>query len=172
VTEQLDVSWVYNVPPLTTFRMVTRLDHLQEKARHLEQNDYTVLELRERGGIFRSIVERQATDIMPSKGRLFSGKSMLKETQLWEQPNWDGSRRYEAIFELSAAAAGIHGTGELAPTGSAGTQYKLMLTIESAGRFGGRKTETEIVDALGRTLEEEHKFRLLWLDRQQSTYGI
>ncbi len=30
VTEHLEFSWVYDTTPLETFRMVTRLDHLEE----------------------------------------------------------------------------------------------------------------------------------------------
>jgi len=171
MSEQLDFSWVYNVSPLATFRMVTRLEHLTERARQLGQHDFSVLELRERNSVFRSITQRQADDILPSRGRLFSSPSMLKESQLWEQPDWDGSRRYDAILELSSTPVSIRGFGTLAPVASTGTRYTLTLTVEASGRFAGRKAEGEIATALERTIEEEHKFRLMWLERQVP-YGI
>jgi hypothetical protein len=170
VTEQLDFGWVYNVSPLATFRMVTRLEHLQEKARHLGQHDYTVLELRERSGVFRSIAQRQADDIVPPKSRLFGARSMLKESQFWQQPEWDGTRNYDTTMELSTAPVTVSGTGGLAPVGSTGTRYTLTLLIEASAR-SGRRTEADIAEAIGRTIEEEHKFRLMWLERQVP-YGI
>jgi hypothetical protein len=150
--------------------MVTRLDHLQQKARQLGQHDYTVLELRERNGVFRSIAQRAADDILPAKGRLFSSKSTIKESQFWEQPEWDGTRVYRTELELSGTPVRITGDGGLSPVASTGTRYTLVLTIEASSR-SGRRAEAEIAAALGRTVEEEHKFRLLWLERQVP-YGI
>jgi hypothetical protein len=171
VTEQLDFNWVYNVSPLVTFRMVTRLEHLQEKARHLHQRDYNVLELRERNGLFRAISSRQADDVLPTKGRLFSAKSTLKESQIWQPASWDGSRTFETTLELSSSPVTIQGSGGLVPISSTGTRYTLSMTIDAAGRFSGRKAAAEIAAALGRTIDEEHKFRLIWLERQVP-YGI
>jgi hypothetical protein len=167
VTERLEYGWVYNIAPLATFRMATRLEHLDEKATHVGHQGHTVLELRERDGVFRSVTERRVDPDLASYGpRFYSSKNTVKETQLWQPSNWDGSRRYDLTVEISGMAVSLTGGGALAPAGSGGTKYTLNLTIESSGRFAGRKLEEGIGAAIGRTVEAEHEFRLIWLTRQ------
>jgi hypothetical protein len=166
VTEQLDFGWVYDITPLGTFRMVTRLEHLTEQARHLGHQQHSILELREREGLFRYVAQRQLD--LDSGGRrgLFAAKPVLKQTHIWQPPNWDGSRRFDTTAEISGMSVSITGDGGLTPVGAGGTRYSLSLTIQSSGRMAARKVETRIAESLSRTVEAEHAFRLSWLDRQ------
>lgn len=170
MSAQFDLGWVYGVSPLVTFRMMTRLEHLTEKARQLGYEDFHVLELRERAGIFRQVAEREAADIMPSR-RFFGGKSMMTESLIWEQPEWNGGRQGEYGVTLSAAPqVTIVGQLRLAPAGTVGTQFSISVQLETHGRLG-RKGGPELAESLSQRLEEEHKFRLHWLERQVP-YGM
>lgn len=170
MTERLDFAWVYSITPLATFRMMTRLEHLEERARHLGQQGHTVLELRERQGVFHSVFERRVDPELAAWGpRFFSGKNMVKQTQLWQPPIWDGTRSHDAIVEIEGIAVTVAGSGGVSPLSSTSTRYVLNLTVESAGRLSGRKLEAGIAGALGRTIEAEHEFRVLWLERQHSS---
>jgi hypothetical protein len=167
VTERLDFGWVYNITPLAAFRMMTRLEHLDERARHLGHQGHALLELREREGVFRAVSERRIDPELAAWGpRLFSSKNMVRQTQLWQASNWDGSRRHETTMEIEGIAVTITGGGALTLIGSGNTRYALNLTIESSGRFAGRKLEEGVGLALSRTIEAEHEFRLVWLTRQ------
>jgi hypothetical protein len=166
VTEQLDFSWVYELTPLATFRMVTRLERLTEEARHLEHQQHSILELRERDGVFRYVAQRQLDVETGTRARLFSGPPMLKFTQIWHAPDWDGSRNYDLTGEISGMSSRILGKGRLVPVESSQARLSLSLTIDATGRLGGRKYEAGIAASLSHTLEAEHDFRLAWLDRQ------
>jgi len=167
VTERLDFGWVYNITPLATFRMMTRLEHLDERARHLGHQGHTLLELREREGVFRAVSERRIDPELAAWGpRLFSSKNTVKQTQLWQAADWDGSRRHDTTIEIGGIAVTIAGSGSLTALGSGGTRYAIDLTIDSSGRFAGRKLEEGVGSALSRTIEAEHEFRLIWLARQ------
>jgi uncharacterized protein DUF2505 len=168
VAEQLDFGWVYDITPLATFRMVTRLEHVTEEARHLDHQQHSVLELREREGLFRYVAQRQFDIDSGARGPRFFGSraTVLKQTQIWQPSNWDGSRRYDVTGELSGMAVEIVGDGGLTPIGAGGTRYSVSLTIRSTGRLAGRKAETAIAESLTRTIEAAHAFRTIWLDRQ------
>jgi hypothetical protein len=166
VAEQLDFGWVYEITPLATFRMVTRLEHLTEEAQHLEHQQHSILELREREGLFRYVAQRQLDVDSGPRARLFSSRPMLKQTHVWQPPNWDGSRRFDATAEISGMSLNIAGDGAITPTGTGGTRLHLSLVIEARGRLAGRKTEAGIAESLAQTIEAEHAFRLIWLDRQ------
>lgn len=167
MAEQLDFGWVYDLTPLATFRMITRLDHLTEEARHLAHQKHSILELREREGLFRYVAQRQLDIDTGSRVRIFASRPILTQTQIWQPSNWDSSRRYDATGEISGIPVIIVGEGAVTPIGAGGTRLSLSLTIEStSGRPTGRKTETEIAQLLSRTFEAEHEFRMLWLDRQ------
>ncbi|GAB6901730.1 DUF2505 family protein [Kineosporia succinea] len=170
MSAQFELSWVYGISPLVTFRTMTRLEHLTEKARQLGYEDFHVLELRERAGVFRQVAERQAADIMPAR-RFFGGKSVMTETQSWQQSTWNGSRQGEYLVEL-AAAPQVEIVGQLAlePAGTVGTRFTIAVQLETHGRFG-RKGGPEVAASLSQRLEEEHAFRLQWLERQVP-YGM
>src|SRR6187549_3790765 len=99
VTEQLDFGWVYDLNPLATFRMVTRLERLTEEAGHLDHKQHSILELREREGLFRYVVQRQFDPTATARGPRFFGSkpAMLKLTQIWQPSNWDGTRKYDTV---------------------------------------------------------------------------
>lgn len=168
MAEQLDFGWVYDLTPLATFRMVTRLENLTEEARQLGHQQHSVLELREREGLFRYVAQRQFDLDGSSRTRLFSSKPMLKQTHIWQPANWDGSRRYEATGEISGTPVSITGDGAVIPIGAGGTRLSISLTIEATGR-SGRKTEIGIAESLTRTIAAEHAFRVSWLDRPAPT---
>jgi hypothetical protein len=170
MSAQFDLGWVYGVSPLVTFRMMTRLEHLTEKARQLGYQDFHVLELRERSGVFRQVTERQAAEVMPAR-RFFGGKSMMTETSQWEQPAWNGAREGRYGVELSAAPqVTVVGQLILAPAGTVGTEFRISVQLETHGRLG-RKGGPELADSLSQQLEQEHQFRLQWLERQVP-YGM
>ena len=167
MTERLDFAWVYNITPLATFRMVTRLEHLEENARHLGYQGFQVLELRERQGVFRSISERRVDPELAAWGpRFFSSKNMVKRSQLWQAATWDGTRNFDETFEIDGISVAVNGGGGVVPLTAASTRYTLSLSLESSGRLAGRKLETGVGTALAASLEAEHEFRLRWLERQ------
>jgi hypothetical protein len=168
VAEQLDFGWVYDINPLATFRMLTRLEHVTEEARHLDHQQHSVLELREREGVFRYVAQRQFdVDSGGRSSRFFGSKPpVLKQTQIWQPSNWDGSRRYDFKGEISGMSVDIIGDGGLTPIGAGGTRYSVSLTVRSTGRLAGRKAEAAIAESLTRSIEEAHTFRTIWLDRQ------
>lgn len=171
MTEQLDFGWEYDTTPLTTFRMMTRLDHLTEEARHLEHQQHSVLELRAREDLFRCVTQRQFQVEGASRGlRLFAAAPMLKQSVVWQPADWDGSRRFELTGEISALSVTVLGNGSLSPAAATTTRYTVGLTVHSSGRGGGRKTEAAVAAVLGRTMQAEHEFRLLWLRRQTSSF--
>ena len=171
MAEQLDYGWVYETTPLATFRMVTRLEHLTEEAIHLEHRQHSILELRERDGLFRYVAQRQLNVDSGSRTRIFSSRPMLKQTHIWQPANWDGSRRFDATAEISGMSVNISGDGGITPIGAGGTRLSLSLVIEARGRLAGRKVEAGIAETLSETIEAEHAFRLVWLDRQgRSTF--
>jgi hypothetical protein len=174
VAEQLDFSWVYNITPLAAFRMATRLVHLDEKARYLGHDRHAVKELRERGGVFRSITERQVDYELPSWApRMMAPRNMIRQSQLWQPPEWDGTRRYDTQVEVSGLPVKIVGYGQLTPVGWADTQYTIHLTVASSARFVRKRVEAVTVASLTRAIEGEHEFRLLWLGRRvQSSLGL
>ena len=167
MTEQLDFGWVYDLTPLATFRMVTRLEYLTEEARHLDHRQHAVLELREREGLFRYVAQRQVD--IGSRARLFASKPILKQTQIWQLPNWDGFRRFDVTAEISGTSVNITGDGAVTPVGAGGTRLSLSLVIEARGRLAGGRAEAEIAQALSSTIEAEHGFRSIWLERQGHT---
>ncbi|GLY17736.1 DUF2505 family protein [Kineosporia rhizophila] len=170
MSAQFGLDWVYGVSPLVTFRMMTRLEHLTEKARQLGYEDFHVLELRERAGAFRQVSERQASDIMPAR-RFFGGKSMMTESLIWQQSAWNGAREGEYTVELAAAPqVTIVGQLGLEPAGTVGTRFWIAVQLETHGRLG-RKGGPEVAASLSARLEEEHQFRLQWLERQVP-YGM
>jgi hypothetical protein len=164
--EQVDFDWTYPLSPLATFRMLTRLDHLEAKAQYLGHERHQVRELRERGGVFRSITERQVDTKLPTWApRLFTPRNMIRQTQLWAPPEWDGARAYDADVEVSGVPVRVSGSGALVPAGYSDTRYRISLTVISRARFIGRRVEGVVAGALRETVEGEHEFRLLWMSQ-------
>lgn len=164
MTEQLDFGWVYDLNPLATFRMVTRLERLTEEAGHLDHKQHSILELREREGLFRYVVQRQFDPTATARGPRFFGSkpAMLKLTQIWQPSNWDGTRKYDTVGEISGMPVQIAGSGAVTPIGAGGTRYSVSLTVTSSAR----KVETAVAESLSRTVQAEHGFRVTWLQRQ------
>jgi len=165
VAEQIDLGWVYDLTPLKTFWMVNRLEHLTEQARHLGLQQYSVLELRERDGVFRYIHRRQF-DADGARTRMFSGPPMLTWNKAWQPPNWDGSRRFEVNVDITGVPVKITGDGGIQLIGAGGTRYSVSLRVEATGRLSGRLSPASIAHSLATTLQGEHEFRTKWLNRQ------
>jgi hypothetical protein len=165
VAEQIDLGWVYDLTPLKTFWMVNRLEHLTEQARHLGLQQYSVLELRERDGVFRYVHRRQF-DADGAKSRMFSGPPMLTWSKTWQPPDWDGSRHFTVEVEIAGLPVKIIGDGGVQRIGAGGTRYSVSLQVAATGRLGGRLTEASIAQSLAATLQGEHEFRTNWLARQ------
>ena len=164
---QLDFTWVYPIHPLAVFQMATRLDHLDEKARHLGHERHAVKELRERDGVFRSVTERQVDTKIPwwAEKLRFKPRNMITQTQLWEPPAWDGSRHYETRVEVSRVPVSITGWGRLTPVDITSTRYEIHLDITSSIPLIGRKIVNVVAGAFEENVDAEHEFRLLWLGR-------
>ena len=155
--------------PLAVFQMATRLDHLDEKARHLGHEKHAVKELRERRGVFRSITERQVDVELPWwASRMFKPRNMITQTQLWEPPAWDGARRYDARVEVSGVPVTITGEGRLTPVDITYTRYEIHLDVSSTTPVIGGKIVGVVSGALQRAIDGEHDFRLLWMDRHNN----
>ncbi len=167
MAQRLEFDWIYSLTPLATFRMITRLDHLEEKAFYLGHQRHAVLELRERDGVFRSVAERQVDITLPTWApRLFQPRNMIRQTQLWAPPEWDGARSYDAEVVVSGVPVRIRGGGSLTPVGFSETRYRINLTVTSRARFVGRRVEGVVAGALQENIDGEHDFRLLWMSRQ------
>jgi hypothetical protein len=165
VAEQLHFGWAYDLTPTAVFRMVTRLEQLTEEARQLDHQQHSILELREREGLFRYVTQRQL-DLGPgSRTRLFAAKPMLKQTHIWQPAKWDGTRTYDVTAEISGIPVSIVGDGGVTPLGAGGTRFSISLTIEATGRLSGRTPEALIAESLSRTIEAEHDFRMDYLGR-------
>ena len=167
MTQILDFSWVYPIPPYAVFQMATRLDHLDEKARYLGHEGHAVKELRERDGVFRSVTEREVEVSLPWLGRLlrFLPKNRIRQTQLWSAPEWDGSRRYTTTVEVSGVPVSITGYGTLDPIDIGQTHYQIHLEVHSPSRLLGWKVEPEVTRNTAEVLNGEHDFRQIWLSR-------
>lgn len=166
MAERLDFSWVYDRAPGEIFRMVTRLEHLEEKAHHLGHANHTILELRERGGVFRSVARRQVDVNLPRWAPGFMApRNLVTQTQLWHPPTWDGSRRYDAVVEIGGLPVTVVGEGTLTAAGWNGTRYDVGLDVRATRRMFGAKVERIVAAQLAATIEAEHAFRELWLNR-------
>jgi Protein of unknown function (DUF2505) len=166
VTERLDFAWVYDTTPLAAFRMMTRLEHLTEQARRLGQDSHQILELRERDSTFRFVSDRRVEPALAAWGpRFFSSRNLVRQTQVWRAPAWDGTRTYDLDVEIGGISIIISGGGGLAPVTASTTGFTMNLTLESSGRGAGHRLEGGVADALSRTFEAEHEFRLQWLAR-------
>jgi hypothetical protein len=167
VTERLDFAWEYDITPLATFRMLTRLEQLNERAKHLGHEGHSVLELRERQNTFRMVTQRRVDPELAAWGpRFFSSKNMVTQTHVWHPPSWDGARGYDATVEIGGISISITGGGKLLPVTAARTRYTLTLTLESSGRLAGSKLENGVAAVLKANIDAEHDFRERWLERQ------
>ena len=119
MAEQIDLGWVYDLSPLKTFWMVNRLEHLTEQARQLGLQQYSVLELREREGLFRYIHRRQF-DADGARSRMFSGPPMLTWNKAWQPADWDGSRHFTVDVEITGIPVKIIGDGGIVRVGALG----------------------------------------------------
>src|SRR5689334_3679030 len=114
MTTHIEFDQVYDVSPHDLFRVVTRLDHLEEKAEYLGHRGHRMLELRERDGLFRSITERMVDVDLPRWAPSFLlPRNTITQQQLWHPPSYDGSRRYDADIEVSRVPVTVTGHGLL-----------------------------------------------------------
>jgi hypothetical protein len=175
MTEHIEFSWVYDANPHDVFRMVTRLDHLEEKAEYLGHRGHRMLELREREGLFRSITQRQV-DIDPPRWApgFVVPRNTITQTQLWHPPSYDGSRRYDAHIEVTRMPVTIDGEGVLTAINYTATRYDIRLDVDCSLRIIGRRLEAFTAAQFEHAINGEHEFRLLWLGRrrqQQHAWG-
>ena len=175
MTEHIEFSWVYDANPHDVFRMVTRLDHLEEKAEFLHHRGHRMIELRERDGLFRSITQRQVDVELPRWApSFFLPRNTITQTQLWHPPSYDGSRRYDAHVEVGGVPVTIDGEGVLTGINYTATQYDIRLDVRSAFPLLGRRIEKFVAAQFEFAINGEHDFRMLWLDRrgqQQHAWG-
>jgi len=175
MTEHIEFDWLYDASPHDVFRMVTRLDHLEEKAEYLHHRGHRMIELRERDGVFRSITERQVDVELPRWAPSFLlPRNTITQTQLWGPPSYDGSRRYDAHVEVSGVPVTIDGEGVLTGVQYTQTRYQISLDIRSSMPIIGRRVEKFVAGQFEFAINGEHDFRLLWLDRrsqQQHAWG-
>lgn len=160
----LDFDWTYDLTPFEMFRTVTRLDHLEAKAEYLGHTAHSVVELRERGGLFRSSTQRQIDVTLPWWApRIFKPRNRFRQTQLWHPAEWDGSRFYDTHVEVTGVPVVIRGYGRLVPLDWYRTRYQVHLEVDSRAFLIGPKVRNFVADRVQETLDAEHEFRLLWL---------
>jgi hypothetical protein len=171
MTEHIEFSEVYDASPHDVFRMVTRLDHLEEKAEHLGHRGHRMLELRERDGLFRSVTQRDIDVDLPRWAPGFIlPRNTIVQTQLWHPPSYDGSRRYEAYIEVTRVPVTITGGGVLTAINYTATKYDIWLDIRSTFPVVGRKIEKFVAAQFEHGIAGEHDFRLLWLGRRRQQH--
>ncbi|MFI7586865.1 DUF2505 domain-containing protein [Spongisporangium articulatum] len=162
----LDFRWVYDIPPYEVFRMVTRLDHLQAKAKALRHTNHAVVELRERQGFFWSSTERQIDVNLPWYApALFVPRNKFRQTQKWHPSEWDGSRFYDTTVEVTKVPVTIRGYGRLLPMEWYRTEYRVHLEVDSKAFLIGPKIRSFVAERVEETLNDEHEFRLRWLQQ-------
>jgi hypothetical protein len=162
----LEFSWVYDLPPYELFRTITRLDHLDAKAQALGHTGHAVLELRERGGLFRSSTQRQIDVDLPWWApRMFKPRNKFRQTQLWHPAEWDGTRFYDTHVEVTGVPVTITGYGRLVPMDWYRSRYQVHLEVDSRMFLIGRKVRDFVADRVQETLDAEHEFRLRWLNQ-------
>ena len=167
MTEHLEFSWMYDASPHDVFRMVTRLDHLEEKAAYLGHRGHRMLELRERDGVFRSVTQRQVDVDLPRWAPGFvMPRNTITQTQLWRPPGYDGSRRYDAHVEVGGLPVTIDGEGVLTGVHYTTTRYDIRLDVRSSMPIIGRRVERFVAAQFEQAINGEHDFRLLWLGRR------
>jgi hypothetical protein len=167
MTQHLEFSWTYATTPLDMFRMVTRLEHLEEKAAFLGHRNHKMLELRERNGAFRSITQRQVDVDLPGWAPKFiTPRNLITQTQIWGPPANDGSRRYSANVEIGGLPVTITGEGALISMQYTATRYDIWLDVRSSLPLVGRRAERFVAEQLASAIHGEHEFRLLWLQRR------
>ena len=91
---------------------------------------------------------------------------MITQTQLWEPPNWDGSRHYETRVAVSKVPVTIAGWGRLTPVDITSTRYEIHLDVSSSTPIIARKLISVVSGAFEENVDAEHEFRLRWLERQ------
>ena len=162
----LDWSWEYDLAPFDLFRAVTRLEHLQSKAEYLGHTGHSVVELRERGGVFRSSTQRQIDVNLPWYApRIFKPRNRFRQTQLWHPADWDGTRFYDTHVEVTGVPVAISGYGRLVPINWYRTRYQLHLDVDSRTFLIGGRISSFVADRVRETIDAEHEFRRLWLDQ-------
>jgi hypothetical protein len=169
VSEHIEFSWLYPINPHDLFRMVTRLDHLERKAQHLGHRGHRMLELRERDGIFRSITQREV-DVDSTPWWLPSfllRRSLITQHQLWGPADYAGSRRYDARVELQRVPVNVAGEGTITSVEYTATRYEIRLDITPRSRLIPRRIVQNVTEQLTRTIDDEHEFRLLWLEQRR-----
>jgi hypothetical protein len=167
MTEHIQFSEVYDASPHDMFRMVTRLDHLEEKAAALGHRGHRMLELRERDGLFRSVTQRDVDVDLPrwAPGFIYPRNTII-QTQLWHPPTYDGSRRYEAYIEVTRVPVTVVGEGVLTGLNYTSTRYDIQLDVRSTFPLVGRKIEKFVAAQFEEAIRDEHEFRLLWMGRR------
>jgi hypothetical protein len=166
VTEHVEYSWAYPVTPLDMFRMVTRLEHLEQKAEYLGHRGHKMLELRERGGKFRSVTQRQIDTKLPVWAPKFiAPRNTITQWQVWAPPRHDGGRRWDIQIEVAGLPITIVGMGALTSIEYTATRCEISLDVRCTMPIFGRRVERVVTEQMRTTMEGEHEFRLLWLQR-------
>lgn len=162
-------SWEYDLPPFELFRTITRLEHLEAKAEYLGHTGHSVVELRERGGLFRSSTQRQIDVDLPWYApRFFKPRNMFRQSQLWHPADWDGSRFYDTHVEVTGVPVSISGYGRLVPLDWYRTRYQLHLEVDSRAFLISSWVSNFVADRVQETIDGEHEFRRIWLNQHAS----
>lgn len=160
-------SWRYDgIPPYRAFQIRNRLEFLEAKGRELNQHEFRVLELRERGGLFRC-TSRQLMDVKIPLwlSRVIQPRLLVTQRELWHPPTADGSRRHDIVIEIANAPITIRGRGLLSPEDWVHSRYELSMQVVSHRRLIGPRVERIAAEEIEATIVGERDFAIDWISR-------
>ncbi len=98
------------------------------------------------------------TDGIPDLMRRFVGTTVtIRETQTWQAPAADGSRRGSIAFEVAGAPASMTGDVALTPEGEAGAEMRIDGELVAKVPLLGRKIEQAALPYVSRVLALEER---------------
>ncbi len=167
MTQHLSYRWTHDVTPLRLFQIRNRLEYLTEKGRQLDQFDFHVLELRERGGRFRCIEQMQLEVVLPDWARfLLRPRNHITQYEIWRPAETDGTRICDITVAIKSVPVEVTGLGVVSPVGFSGCQYALDLDVSSRMPIFGRRLEEFVAGQVDRNASAEGAFSTWWLEER------
>jgi Protein of unknown function (DUF2505) len=154
------------------FRLRNRLEYLEAKGRALGQQEFTVLELRERLGRFRCVTRMEVDVALPAWAeRVLRPRVGVVQHEVWYPAQTDGGLRYDILVELRGAPVAVHGQGTLTRVDWWSTRYDVQLEVTGTGRLFRERVERFVSDELHARLLGEREFLLRWLSTAPGAFA-
>ena len=133
----LEDSWAFpGIPPRQLFRTRNRLDYLHAKGDALQQQDFRVLELRERGGRFRCVTQMQVDVVLPAWARhVLRPRVEVVQHEVWHPPLPDGGMRYDILVDIRNSPVRATGQGTLSLLDWTGTDFHVRIEVTGTRRL-------------------------------------